>query len=330
MMSERKDRIRVHIEGREFSVVGGEFQEMLAAVKQINGRRFVSELKVWQLPGRAAEIKNQLDILGYRLEGGTEVDNGQLTLPPVETLTVSRPAAKPAREQAAADRIRLSIQGQSWAVVGGGFQEMLAIVKNLPGRRFDGNAKVWDIPGDPAIIKQLIEAAGFQLEGGERLSGSSPAQEADEFPRFDPKQEIPAYEAPDFSGPADVPAYEPPDWWDDDNAPPPPLAPPDWWDQESGDEPAGSEPPRASGSASPSGQPASSGDPASGDQIRLRLGDQPFVVSGGSFQAMLAVVKNIPGRRFDSNAKVWQLPADADLDSVQQAVKAAGFVLNRG
>ena len=50
-MTQRKDRIRVHIDGKEFGIVGGTFQEMLAAVKQINGRRFVSELKVWQLPG---------------------------------------------------------------------------------------------------------------------------------------------------------------------------------------------------------------------------------------------------------------------------------------
>ena len=68
-----KDRIRVHIEGKEFSVVGGSFQNMLAAVKQINGRRFVGALKVWQLPGKAEDIKNQLAISGFQLEGGTPV-----------------------------------------------------------------------------------------------------------------------------------------------------------------------------------------------------------------------------------------------------------------
>ena len=39
-MNQRKDRIRIQVEGKEFSVVGGSFQEMLAAVKLINGRRF--------------------------------------------------------------------------------------------------------------------------------------------------------------------------------------------------------------------------------------------------------------------------------------------------
>jgi hypothetical protein len=50
-------------------------------------------------------------------------------------------------------------------------------------------------------------------------------------------------------------------------------------------------------------------------------------VTGGSFQEMLAVVKTIPGRRFDSGEKRWQIPDDVTLDSVQQAIKAAGFVL---
>jgi hypothetical protein len=326
-MSERKDRIRVHIEGREFSVVGGDFQEMLAAVKQINGRRFVGELKVWQLPGRAAEIKNQLDILGYRLEGGPELDSGQMPLPQSDSLAAGRPAAKPARQQAAGDRIRLSIQGQSCAVVGGGFQEMLAVIKHIPGRRFDSNAKVWDIPGDPAIIKNLIETAGFQLEGADGISNPPPAQETDEFPRFDPNEEIPAYEPPDFSGPVNLPAYEPPDWWNDDAGSPARTAPPNFGDDEAVDEP----PLFPGPTLTPTQQlSAPTGDSSGGDQIRLRLGDQPFVVSGGSFQAMLAVIKNLPGRRFNGNDKVWELPANTDLESVQQVIKAAGFVLTPG
>jgi hypothetical protein len=52
-VADRKDRIRVQIDGQEYNVVGGAFQDMLATVKQINGRRFVSEIKVWQLPGPA-------------------------------------------------------------------------------------------------------------------------------------------------------------------------------------------------------------------------------------------------------------------------------------
>ena len=64
-----------------------------------------------------------------------------------------------------------------------------------------------------------------------------------------------------------------------------------------------------------------------GDRVRIRLAEQPMVVTGGSFQEMLVVIKGIPGRRFNSQDKVWEFPEDIDLDSVQQAVRAAGFVL---
>ena len=75
-MAAYKDRIRVHIEGKEFSVVGGNFQDMLTAVKQISGRRFVGELKVWQLPGTVDDVQSQLEISGYYLEGGKPVSSG--------------------------------------------------------------------------------------------------------------------------------------------------------------------------------------------------------------------------------------------------------------
>ena len=77
-MTQRKDRIRVHIDGKEFGIVGGTFQELLAAVKQINGRRFVSELKVWQLPGPVEDIQRKLDFGGYYLEGGVPVSDKAL------------------------------------------------------------------------------------------------------------------------------------------------------------------------------------------------------------------------------------------------------------
>lgn len=309
-----KDRIRVHIEGKEFSVVGGSFQEMLASVKQINGRRFVGALKVWQLPGKVEEIKNQLEIGGFQLEGGTPVAD--------ETS-----AQAPTAGSSGSDRIRVVVQGHQLAVVGGGFREMLEAVKNVPGRRFDGDSKTWQIPGDVGIVKNLIETAGFQLEGADKIpaSASSAAPAAPAVPSGEPP---PPYEAPDFSGDVDIPAYEPPDWWDDDNAPPPPMEPPDWWDEETQDNPPDHPAPPPS---APRPAAGSTGSFAGGDdQIRIRIGGIPMVVTGGSFQAMLAVIKNIPGRRFHSGDKVWDIPDDATIDSVQQVVNAAGFVLKRG
>ena len=118
--------------------------------------------------------------------------------------------------------------------------------------------------------------------------------------------------------------------------PPPPGEPPDWWEEEmalrSPEEPpyfpdelpdVGSEPP----------SPAPVTDTSSfrgGDQIRIRVGGIPMVVTGGPFREMLEVVKKIPGRRFNGDEKLWDIPEDIGLDSVQQVVKAAGFVLERG
>src|SRR5262245_29993726 len=160
-MTDRTDRIRVHIAGREYQIVGGKFQEMLSAVKQINGRRFVSDLKVWELPGKVEDIQNQLDINGFYLEGG------MLLAETVPAPTNNRPAEQPANKPAS-DRIRVKVEGQTCAIIGGSFQEMLEAVKAVPGRRFDGDSKVWELPGDSAIIQQLIEAAGFQIEGADR------------------------------------------------------------------------------------------------------------------------------------------------------------------
>jgi len=60
------------------------------------------------------------------------------------------------------------------------------------------------------------------------------------------------------------------------------------------------------------------------------VGGIPLVVTGGEFRQMLDVVKKIPGRRFDGQDKVWDIPADVGIESVQQAVNAAGFLLQRG
>ncbi len=293
------DRIRVHIDGKEYSVVGGSFQEMLAAVKQVNGRRFVSRWKVWQLPGTVEEIGRQLDIGGYRLEGGTPV---------AETKAAPRPPA------AGGDRIRLQVQGHRLAVVGGQFQDMLAVVKNLPGRRFDGETKTWEVPGEVGLIKGIIEAAGFELEGAENIP-LEPVPPMEPPPGADEPPPPPPFEPPGFSVEDEPLPFEPPDWWDEEEMPPPSFGGEDDF-PDFPDEPS---------PALPQAKPARRGE----DRIRLRLGDKPLVVSGGSFQEMLAAVKEIPGRRFNGQEKVWEIPGDVSPESVQQVIQAAGFVLSQ-
>ncbi len=310
-MSGHKDRIRVHIEGKEFSVVGGEFREMLAAVKQINGRRFVSELKVWQLPGTVEEVQRQLDISGYQLEGGSPVttDDALGSRPPVTGPT--------------GDRIQIVVAGQRLAVVGGSFQEMLATVKKLPGRRFDGETKTWEIPSELALIKGMIEAAGFQLEGAENIPlGPVPPMEPPDFLDESSSLSPSPFEPPTFFDDEETPPFEPPDWWDD--MLPPPVEdhydPAELMAMDDQSFPVETE--------SPGPIPAATSAPA-GDRIRIQVGETPLVVSGGSFQAMLTAVKRIPGRRFNPEKKVWQIPDNVTLESVRQTISAAGFVLTQ-
>jgi hypothetical protein len=144
-----------------------------------------------------------------------------------------------------------------------------------------------------------------------------------ESPRFAHTPEPPPFEAPDFFDGGDVPAYEPPDWWDDDE-PPPPMAPPDWLDDDMADFP----PPNIPAPAAPAAVPATSAR-TGGDQIRVRIGGIPFAVSGGNFRDMLTVIKELPGRRFDSTDKIWDIPAETTIEGVRQRVEAAGFTLQR-
>jgi hypothetical protein len=54
-----------------------------------------------------------------------------------------------------------------------------------------------------------------------------------------------------------------------------------------------------------------------------------LVVTGGSFQEMLSLIKNIPGRRFEAEERVWEIPDSMSLESLGQRVAAAGFVLEQ-
>jgi hypothetical protein len=309
-VSERKDRIRIHIGGQEFNVVGGGFQEMLAAVKQINGRRFVSELKVWQLPGPVEEVQRQLEISGYSLEEGAPV---AASIPSSQTMS-STPGG---------DRIRVLVAGKRLAVVGGAFQEMLAVVKNLPGRRFDSETKLWEISGDPGVIRGMIEAAGFQLEGATNipLGPVAPMERPDFSSQSGERVPLP-FEEPNFFDDDEIP--EPPPWWDEEMAPPPVEN--DYFDNpalEPEPLPTAAKPPTSSP------VPAASGRRSGGDRIRVRLGDLPLVVSGGAFQDMLMLIKSIPGRRFNGDERVWEIPDEVSLESLGQRISAAGFALEQ-
>ncbi len=129
------------------------------------------------------------------------------------------------------DSIKIRVEQKDYEVVGGSFQELLTVVRNLPDRRYVGAEKVWEIPGSLELVKGQIENSGFRLEGGTPVGGT--------------------------------PVTE--------NKTPPQAA-------------------------------------AFNDRIKLEIAGYPVVVTGDSFQNMLASIKAVPGRRFDGESKQWHLP----------------------
>jgi hypothetical protein len=211
---------------------------------------------------------------------------------------------------------------------------MLEAVKGVPGRRFDPDSKIWELPGEVSIIQQLIEAAGFQLEGIDTKAPPKPPAKKLEPADFGPKKvEPPPFEELEFDDDEDIPLYEAPDWWDDEKAPPPPPAPPDWWQEEPASEPFGAPAEEEFVNTDRVKLPPASSanfDSNSNDQIRIRVGGIPFVISGASFQQMLATIKSLPGRRFDTEDKTWDIPADMGIEGFKKKMASAGFVVQRG
>jgi hypothetical protein len=169
----------------------------------------------------------------------------------------------------------------------------------------------------------MIEAAGFQLEGAANISlGPVPPMERPDFAGQSGERLSLPFEEPNFFDDDQMP--EPPPWWDEEMTPPP--VEDDYFDNPALEpEPL----PTAAKPLTSSPLPAASGRRSGGDRIRIRLGDLPLVVSGGAFQEMLMLIKSIPGRRFNSEERVWEIPDEVSLESLGQRIRTAGFALEQ-
>ena len=54
------DRIHLQIDGDDYWIEGGEFDEMLECVRALAGRRFDSGATTWVIPGQPADIASRL------------------------------------------------------------------------------------------------------------------------------------------------------------------------------------------------------------------------------------------------------------------------------
>ncbi len=280
------DKIKIRVQNTDYFVTGGAFSDLLTVVKNLPNRRFVSQQKLWAIDASLEMVKGQIENSGFFLEGGTPVSE-DATPPPVAT----------------DDRIKIETASFSAEITGAAFQDMLTAIKAMPERRFDGNTKRWTLSGSMLEIKNYFEAKGMSLDKIETKKSPPPQPEKFTLPVQN--------EAPPL--PDDIPFF------DDDDIPFE-----DFFDGDAGD--FVSPPPPAP--MSPAGTTPAKPAPQRNnrrDQIRVRVGEQSLVIVGGTFQEMLAAVKDIPGRRFDGESKQWQLPDD--ISSVQQHLNAKGFVI---
>ncbi len=282
------DKIKIRVQNVDYFVTGGDFSSLLAVVKSLPKRRYVGEHKLWLVDASVEMVRGQIENSGFLLEGGT-------------------PAPKDAAPVAAAvstrDQIKIETSSFRAAVTGAPFSELLAAIKALPDRRFDGNTKRWSITGNLMELKSYFEKKDMRLDNIEAITTPPAQPDAPQLPA------IPVPPAPDLP-PVPPPPDDMPDFWDEPmDEPgelPPPVAPPP--------------PPVATATATAS-TPAADRH----DQIRVMVGEQRLAIVVGTFQEMLAAVKDVPGRRFDGASKQWLLPDD--IESVQQHFNAKGFRL---
>jgi hypothetical protein len=64
-----------------------------------------------------------------------------------------------------ANSIKVEIEGRTFSVVGGGFREMLAAIKDIEGRTFDGQRRVWTLPCSLEVARETLEAEGYEVQG---------------------------------------------------------------------------------------------------------------------------------------------------------------------
>ena len=133
-------------------------------------------------------------------------------------------------------RIKIRVEEKDYEVTGGTFQQILAAVKALPKRRFNGQLKLWEVSGSLDMVRGQLENSGFTVAGGTPVAKAA-------------------------------------------------LTEPSTYT----------------------------------DQIKVNLAGQAMAVTGDSFGAMLEIIKAIPGRRFDVEAKQWVIPGTFSETKAQLA-----------
>jgi hypothetical protein len=149
-------------------VTGGEFEDMVDAVRQIPGRRWDPQARAWRLPCTLDEARRQLQVVGLRVEGSATVIIQE------EPPAVQEPPP-PSRPR---DQVTVRATDGEAGVVGGPFWDMVRLVKTIEGRRWQPRDKVWELPCTLEVAQRVVEAAGFSLRlPGEEALAPPPVSE---------------------------------------------------------------------------------------------------------------------------------------------------------
>ncbi|OQY46430.1 MAG: hypothetical protein B6242_07795 [Anaerolineaceae bacterium 4572_78] len=214
-MNTRHDSIKIRINEMDYHIVGGEFREMLNIIRQLPGRRFDGQQKLWVIPGTIEEIRPQIENYGYQIEGGTPAQNI-----PVSGATSFN------------DKIHIQTDDYTATVTGASFQDMLVAIKQLQERRFDPESRCWNIKGKLASLTEYFEQQNMRFENMiARLESDLPdsAEHASQPPPLSPPPSDIPFELYDMLPVDDEPVFDSVPYFSDD-MPPPPPPPPLWED----------------------------------------------------------------------------------------------------
>ncbi len=216
------------------------------------------------------------------------------------------------------------------------FDDMIDIVRQIPGRRWDPGARAWRLPCTLAEARTQLEAAGLRVEGSATViiqEDPTAAQAAPSVAR--PRDQVTIRTTDGEAGVVGgafwdmvgvVKTMEGRRWQPREKV----WQLPCTLDEARAAIEAAGLALRLPGEEEEFELPAARAEPAPPegarrDQVRIEATDGPGLVTGGSFQAMLDAVKGIEGRRWNRGAKLWDLPCT--LDEAARILERAGFAV---
>jgi hypothetical protein len=144
-----QEQIRIRTTDGQYAIIGGDFQSMLAFVRNLPGRRFRSDERIWEIPTTIGEIQKSAEGAGFHVTADAEVGK-----PLRSTPRATAPEG---------DRVLIRTAEGDRAISGGAFAELVAAIKSLPQRKWLIKEKMWEIGGELADIERVVSQQGFQI-----------------------------------------------------------------------------------------------------------------------------------------------------------------------